>query len=148
MKSPLPYLAITVLLVSATLAHAKDPVYTSFFSNVAIKGYDTVAYHSDGAAVKGSKVFTYQWKGAVWRFASAGNRDRFGADPEKYAPQYGGYCAWAVSQGTTAGVDPKVWKIVGGKLYLNYDDAVQAKWEMDVPGNIEKADKNWPAVLN
>jgi YHS domain-containing protein len=148
MKLPLPYVALVAVLVSANLAHAKDPVYTSFFSNVAIKGYDTVAYHTDGAAMKGSTAFTYQWRGAVWRFASAGNRDRFAANPQQYAPQYGGYCAWAVSQGTTAGVDPRVWKIVDGKLYLNYDDAVQVKWETDVPGNIEKADKNWPAVLN
>jgi hypothetical protein len=73
---------------------------------------------------------------------------KFKADPEKYAPKYGGYCAWAVAQGYTAEIDPEAWKIVGGKLYLNYSKDVQKKWEQDIPGNIEKADQNWPGVLD
>ncbi len=148
MKGSAGYIAAVLVVLFAGVAQAKPPVYTSLFSDAAIKGYDTVAYHTQRAAIKGSKAYTHQWKGATWRFVSAENRDRFASMPEKYAPQYGGYCAWAVSQGTTAGVDPKLFKIVDGKLYLNYDQTIQTKWEKDIPGNIQKADRNWPGVLN
>ena len=84
---------------------------------------------------------------ATWRFSSAANLAAFEADPEAYAPQYGGYCAWAVSQGYTASTDPTAWRIVDGKLYLNYSQGVQRRWEQDIPGNIVKADTNWPKVL-
>jgi hypothetical protein len=84
--------------------------------------------------------------GAQWRFASAANRDAFSADPGKYAPQYGGYCAWAVSQGYTAEIDPDAWRVESGKLYLNYSKSVQATWAKDVPGNIAKGDRNWPEL--
>lgn len=139
-------LAMTAGLLSATPAAAKDPVYKSFLGT-AIDGTDPVAYFTEGRPVEGSADFTYEWNGATWRFASAGNRDRFAAAPEKYAPQYGGYCAWAVAQGYTASTDPEAWKIVDGKLYLNYDKGVQAKWEADIPGFIKSADGNWPKVL-
>jgi hypothetical protein len=92
----------------------------------------------------GIKFPPHGWQGTTWIFASAENRDRFQADPERYAPQYGGYCAYAVSKGHTASIDPKAWTIVDGKLYLNYSKGVKKKWEQDVPGNIVKADKNWP----
>ncbi len=118
----------------------------SRWTGVAIDGADAVAYFTQGSAVEGSRKFTHQWMGAKWRFASAANRDAFAADPEKYAPQYGGYCAWAVAQGTTAPIEREAWKIVGGKLYLNYSKSIQARWEKDVPGNIRKGDGNWPAV--
>ena len=137
--------ALTVLLLSlATTAVAGkvDPVYQH--GGLAIRGYDAVAYYQQSAPVKGSSQFSYQWRGATWLFASAENRDRFQADPERYAPQYGGYCAYAVSKGRTASIDPEAWKIVDGKLYLNYSKGVQKKWEQDVPGNIVKADKYWP----
>jgi hypothetical protein len=84
---------------------------------------------------------------AKWYFASAANRDLFKVDPEKYAPQYGGYCAYAVPQGQTADIDPNAWKIVDGKLYLNYDPEIQKKWLQDIPGYTRKADVNWPAVV-
>jgi YHS domain-containing protein len=143
------------LLAAACLAAAaanpalavKDPVYTGLLSKVAVSGYDPVAYFTDGRPVVGSKDFTASWKGAEYRFASAANRDRFKADPARYAPQYGGYCAWAVSQGYTASADPKVWKIVDGRLFLNYSAEVGAKWAKDAAGNIRKADANWPKVL-
>jgi YHS domain-containing protein len=137
--------ALTVLLVSfvtSAIAGNADPVYQH--GGFAIRGYDAVAYYLQSAPVKGSSQFTYQWRGATWLFASAENRDRFQADPERYAPQYGGYCAYAVSKGHTASIDPEAWKIVDGKLYLNYSKGVQKKWGQDVPGNIVKADKNWP----
>ncbi len=129
-------------------AQAKDaPVYTGLFSKVAVSGYDPVAYFTDGKPVKGDARFTYSHAGAEWRFASAEHRDKFAAAPERYAPQYGGYCAWAVSEGYTASADPARWKIVNDKLYLNYDADVQKKWEMSIPDHIRKADGNWPTVL-
>ena len=114
----------------------------------AIRGYDPVAYFTDGAPAQGSPEFTTTWDGAQWYFASAANRDRFIADPARYAPQYGGYCAWAVSQGYTASADPTVWAIVDDKLYVNYDKKVGATWQTDPAGFIEKADANWPRVLS
>ena len=146
-------LLFTVLLLQAVTALtappavAKEPVYTGVFSSLAVSGYDPVAYFVEGRPVEGRKAFEFEWNGATWRFANAENRAAFAADPEKFAPQYGGYCAWAVSQGTTASTDPEAWRIVDGKLYLNYSKSVQSTWVRDIPGNIAKADKNWPGVL-
>ncbi len=138
-------LLITSLSISAQAA--EDGVYTPRFSNLALDGHDAVAYFTEGTPVKGSKDFTFEYNGATWQFASQANKDRFIQNPAKYAPQYGGYCAWAVSQNYTARGNPKNWKIVGGKLYLNYNDKIQARWEEDIPGFIAKADTNWPGVL-
>ena len=137
---------LAFLLLSAPVA-AKEPVYTGTFSNLAVSGYDPVAYFTDGKPVEGSAAFEHKWNGATWRFASAKNLEAFKADPQAYAPQYGGYCAWAVSQGYTASSDPNAWRIVGRKLYLNYNREVQQTWEKDAAGNIVKADGNWPKVL-
>ncbi|MEB3213565.1 MAG: YHS domain-containing (seleno)protein [Leptolyngbyaceae bacterium] len=114
---------------------------------LAIRGADPVAYFTQGEAVIGSAEFEYEWSGATWRFASAEHRDLFADNPEAYAPQYGGFCAWAVSQGYTAPVEPDAWRIVDGKLYLNYDQKIQERWEQDIDGNIALADDNWPGVL-
>lgn len=122
-------------------------VYSDIWGH-AIRGYDPVAYFREGEAVEGSSDYEAEWNDSTWRFASAENRGAFLADPEAYAPQYGGYCAWAVSQGSTASVDPEQWRIVDGRLYLNYNADVQATWLQDVPGFIEKADSNWPTVLS
>lgn len=133
----------------ATPALAKESaIYTGLFSSLAVGGYDPVAYFTGGAPVEGKKEFQTRWKDAEWRFASAANRELFIASPEKYAPQYGGYCAWAIAQGYTASGDPQRWKIVAGKLYLNYDQEVQQRWEKDIPGFIASADRNWPTVLD
>ena len=129
-------------------ARAASNVNQSLFGGVAIEGADPVAYFLDGRAMAGSSDFTHDWDGAEWRFASAANRDRFAAEPERYAPRYGGYCAWAVSQGYTADIDPEAWTIVDGALYLNYSKSVQATWAKDIPGNIAKAEANWPGVLD
>lgn len=126
---------------------AVDPVNSSLFGSVAIKGYDPVAYFEDGKPVKGSSDHKFEWQGAVWQFASASHRDAFAAEPERYAPQYGGYCAYAVSQGSTANIDPEAWKIVDDKLYLNYSPSVQKKWLADMEHFIELADENWPKLL-
>ena len=128
-------------------AEAKSEINKNW-RGLAIKGYDPVAYHTEGKPRKGSKTYEVDWKGATWRFASAANRDRFAASPEDYAPAYGGYCAWAVAQGKTAGVDPeKAWNLVDGRLYLNYNVNIKKEWEQDISGNIRKADANWPGVL-
>ncbi|MFE4106362.1 YHS domain-containing (seleno)protein [Almyronema epifaneia] len=132
--------------VSSEAAAGEPEIFAE--NNIAIKGTDPVAYFTQGEAVPGSADYTYDWQGATWQFASAEHRDLFAANPEQYAPQYGGYCAWAVSQGYTAPIDPQAWKIVEGRLYLNYDKRVQQRWSRDIPGNIAKADQNWPAVLS
>lgn len=111
-----------------------------------IDGYDPVAYFTERKPVKGLKGFEYQWMEATWRFASKENLELFKEDPEKYAPQYGGYCAYAVSQGYTAKVDPEAWDIVDGKLYLNYSKSVQKKWRKKRDEYIILADKNWPEL--
>jgi YHS domain-containing protein len=129
-----------------SLAYAeKPPVFATDAG--AIRGYDPVAYFTDGEPVRGKKAFTVKWKGADWYFATAAHRDLFKAAPDKYAPQYGGYCAYAVSKGYTASTDPAAWMIVKGKLYLNYSLGVRETWKEDIPGHIARADKNWPGVL-
>lgn len=131
-------------LMAAGPALAIDPVFSK--RGLAIRGYDPVAYFTEGKPVEGKADFTHSYEGTTWRFASAANRDAFAADPLRYAPQYGGYCAYAVSQGYTASIDPDAWRIVDDKLYLNYSKSVQRRWERDVPGNIAKADTNWPGL--
>jgi YHS domain-containing protein len=139
-------LGFTLLAAIAGAAQAVEPTFTDDLDQ-AIRGYDPVAYFTDGKPVEGKRDITFAWKGVTWRFVSEKNRDLFKAKPEAYAPQYGGYCAWAVSQGYTAKGDPKYWRIVDGKLYLNYDAKVQKDWEKDIPGHISKGDNNWPKVL-
>jgi YHS domain-containing protein len=139
-------IVLAVFLV-ATPVLALSPVNKSLLGGVAIDGYDPVAYFTDGKPVEGKKEFQTTWSGAQWRFASAEHRDLFVKEPTKYAPQYGGYCAWAVAHDDTAGIDPKAWTIVDGRLYLNYSFDIQKKWSADIPGNIKKADANWPRLL-
>ena len=141
------FLFFLLQLVSATPSVALDPVNQTTFGGIAIDGWDPVAYFTDGKPVEGSKAYSFDWNGATWRFASAAHRDLFAQAPEKYAPQYGGYCAWAVSQGYTADIDPEAWKIEDGRLFLNYSLDVQKKWAADIPGNIAKAAANWPKLL-
>ncbi len=141
--------AVTLLLLGAlaapSLAHAIDPVFRDG-KGLAIRGADPVAYFTEGAYRAGSPSFTTKWKGATWRFATAEHRDRFLANPERYAPQYGGYCAYAVSQGRVATIDPKAFTVVGDKLYLNYSLGIQEKWRADRDAYITKADANWPRL--
>ena len=114
---------------------------------IAIDGSDPVAYFTQGAPVSGSADITHDWGGVTWRFASTANRDAFAANPERYAPQYGGYCAWAVSEGYTASTVPDAWRIVDDKLYLNYSRRIQRRWAKDIPARIAAGDANWPGVL-
>lgn len=137
-----------VTVAVPTAAHAADaPVYTGTFNNLAVSGYDTVAYFTQGKPVKGAPTYKVNYKGAEWRFVSPQNLAAFKANPAKYAPQYGGYCAWAVSQGYTASGDPTVWKVVNNKLYLNYNQEIGTKWSRNIPGFIKSGDANWPKVL-
>jgi YHS domain-containing protein len=139
-------LAILSALGLALPATAGGVVNASSFTGTAIEGYDPVAYFTEGRPVEGETGFSHDWMDATWYFASAENRDQFAADPDRYAPQYGGYCAWAVAHGYTAKIDPEAWTIVAGRLYLNYSKDVQAQWAEDIPGNIAKGDVNWPKI--
>ena len=113
----------------------------------AIKGYDPVAYFVEGRPTPGAREYALMHGGAVWLFANAANRARFADDPQKYTPAYGGYCAYAVSKGYLAPIDPTAWRIVDGKLYLNYNADIQKVWSSDIPGYIGRANANWPKVL-
>ncbi len=115
----------------------------SSMEKTAIKGYDTVAFFNEAKAVKGTAAHSHLWKGAKWQFKNEANRSLFASAPEKYAPQYDGYCAWAMTESRKAVTDPENWKIVDGKLYLNCSKSAQAKWERDIPGHIQTADENW-----
>lgn len=139
-------LSLTPAVFLPAPALAEPPVYTGTFDNIAVQGYDPVAYFTDAKPVKGSKDFVVTYQGAEFYFANAANRDAFKKDPAKYAPQYGGYCAWAVSQGYHAKGDARNWKIVDGRLYLNYNTSVQKKWEADIPGFIAAANEQWPRL--
>lgn len=141
------FLALGGVAATPALAIAAPEVYLPPFTKVALSGYDPVSYFAGGGPIKGDARYATTLKGVEYRFASAENLARFRANPNAYLPQYGGYCAWAVAGGYTAKGDPLAWKIVGGKLYLNYDQNVQKRWAKDIPGNIAKGDRNWPQVL-
>ncbi len=140
-------------LFAGTAVSAAPPVNTlkgGVFggrANVAILGYDPVAYFTDGRPLKGEPAFVFEWMGAKWQFASQSHLDLFKADPEKYAPQYGGYCAYGVSQDQLVGIEPDKFKVLGGKLYLNYDAEVQAIWLKDPAGYVKQADAKFKALL-
>jgi YHS domain-containing protein len=138
---------ITLLLLSLP-AHSDSEIYTKFFSDLAVSGYDTVAYFQEAKAVKGDEKFSMNYKGAVWQFKNQANLDAFTLAPDQYAPQYGGYCAWAVAHDNTAKGDPEQWYIHQGKLYLNYDQKIRSKWLKDKEPLIKQADSHWPTVLN
>ena len=137
-------------------AHAAEPINTleksGFFggykpSGIAIRGTDPVAYFTEGKPMPGLDNFTKQWQGAKWKFSSQKHLDLFVANPEKYAPQYGGYCAYGVAVDNLVKIEPKNWAIKNDKLYLNYNDDFQTKWEKDIPGFIKKADEKFKGLL-
>ena len=139
----------TLLLTSAPNSVAADsptsPVpAVNTAAGLGLKGYDPVAYFTQGRPTPGIDQYTYSWKGVTYRFASADNLERFKTDPEKYLPQYGGYCAYAMSLDRIADIDPSRWAIVKGKLYLNNGFVAQSLWSVNKTGNIASADRNWP----
>ena len=147
-SSPTPYtcLAITVAIMIGSVCHAvASEVNTGYFGNVAIKGYDPVAYFTESRAIKGSTEYSLEWLGATWQFTGPEHRDLFAANPISYAPQYGGYCSGGLAYGDrTTNIDPEAWRIIDGKLYLNYDQGTAA--ELEQPGQLEKIEANWPQV--
>lgn len=140
---------ISLLLAAILSSHALavEPIYSGGQERAAIRGFDPVAYFTDHKAVKGDESYSYEYQGAIWFFSSTENRDLFAANPEAYAPQYGGYCAYAVSHNTTASIKPEYFTIHEGKLYLNYSQSVMKKWTKDKQRYIEEANQNWPKVL-
>jgi hypothetical protein len=136
-------IAATVLFASAA-SFAADIDANADANDLAIKGYDTVAYFTMSKPVLGSPEFTSNYKNATFRFVSAANRDLFNTDKTKYAPQYGGYCAMGVAMNLKFDTDPTAWKIADGKLYLNLNKGTQKVWLKDVPGNLITSEKNWP----
>jgi len=142
-------LRIVCLFVSAwaclaapnALAETEPPVFSTLEG--AIRGYDPVAYFTKKKPTKGDKKHQFVWRGATWSFANAANLERFRNDPIRYAPQYGGYCAYAMSKGSYASIDPLAWTIHDGKLYLNFSVSVRDRWRQAIGPNIERADRNW-----
>ena len=147
----IPITRWTLALLTAVMLHASataeeaQPGGTA--DHIAIQGYDVVSYFTDNKAMKGSPQFTHEHGGVTWQFASAEHRDMFKADPAKYAPQYGGYCAYGVAVSGLYDVRPDdSWSVVDGKLYLNKDPGVKQTWLKDVRGYIGKAETNWPKL--
>lgn len=133
-----------ILLVASVSAFANAPVETGTFNNKAIYGYDTVAYWTENKAVKGADEHVFTWKGAQWHFSSAENQALFESDPEKYAPQYGGYCAFGLANDKLVSIDEDAFQIYNGKLYLNYSKRVAKRFNEDIDYFIAEADKNYP----
>jgi YHS domain-containing protein len=138
--------SLALLFCTAALP-AQAPVHVNVDrGGLALSGYDPVAYFTEGRAVAGSAALTASHDGGTYRFATAAHRTAFLAEPARYLPQFGGFCAYGVSRNYKVKIDPEAWHIEGGRLYLNYDKAVQAKWREDIPGYIARAERNWPAL--
>lgn len=150
-------LTTTVLLLLATIGHAsaaerintleKQGLFSYEPSGVAIRGYDTVAYFTEGQPVEGSDEYTTDWEGATWKFSSQEHLDLFNSEPAKYAPQYGGYCAYGVAQESLVKIEPDQWTIVDDKLYLNYNAKLNNEWKKDISGYVSKADELFESLL-
>lgn len=136
-----------LLLVMVTAALAEKKLINVDKSGVALKGYDPVAYFTENRPVKGDAKFQSTFNGATYYFSSAANKKTFEADPKKYEPQFGGFCAYAASQGHTAKIEPDAFEILNGRLLLQYDRSVRDMFNKDQQGNLEKADKNWPSIV-
>ncbi len=137
-------IALSVFLIAAGVQAQKAEIFST--DGKAIKGYDAVAFFKDSAAVKGSEIFSHQWKGTSWLFSTKANRDAFVANPEKYEPQYGGYCAYGTADGHKAPTETNTWTVVNGKLYFNYNNKVKEYWNKNQPALIQKADTLWPTI--
>lgn len=148
-----PILVACAAAIVSSVARAEPPINTlkpGLFggrSDTAIVGYDPVAYFTDGKPIKGTDSYVYEWKGAKWKFASQDHLDKFKADPDKYAPQYGGYCAYGVANDHLVSIEPDKFTVLNGKLYLNYDAGVQKKWLVDPAGYIKQADAKFNRLL-
>lgn len=148
--------AFTLILATAASSYAAEPINTLEKSGlfgykpngIAIRGFDTVAYFTESKAVKGKASIATQWNGATWHFSKQEHLDLFVADPEAYAPQYGGYCAYGVAVDNLVKIEGNLWDIVDGKLYLNYNKKLQKKWRTDIEGYINTADEKFIGLLS
>lgn len=156
MKSIRRFAAALAVLLGVTAAGVAMAAAETNVSNgltlkgpgLAVHGYDVVAYFTDGAPTAGRSKYSTVYEDATYRFASEEHLDTFEKNPEKYAPQYGGYCAFGVSVGAKFDGDPQLWKIADGKLYLNLNEDIQKTWQKDIPGNIKKANRNWKRIAS
>ncbi len=136
-------------LLSIKTAHAAEAeIFVNDGKAVALSGWDAVSFFASSGPTKGKPEYATKWKNANWQFSSAENLALFTGSPEKYAPQYGGYCAYAAANGSTAPGDPEAWTVYNNKLYINLSPSIRKLWLKDTDGNISKGDANWPAILN
>ena len=140
------FVFICIMLISTLAADNKEYIRKDA-KGIAVDGYDVVAYFTKGKPLKGQKNFSTTWQGAKWHFRSQQHLQLFKKSPQKYAPQFGGFCAWAVANGYTAKIDPTAWKIVNKKLYLNYNHSIQKRWEKDRKSLIRRGHQNWPKLV-
>lgn len=139
-------LIFTFLLIAFTLRAQDVDIFT--IDGLAIRGYDPVAYFTENKPVKGSDKFVFTWQGVEWRFKDEKNMLVFKANPEQFAPQYGGYCAYGLSEDHKSPTEPDAFTIVDNRLYLNYNLKVKELWSKDIPGRLVKADKHWTRLKN
>lgn len=144
LQAPFFAILLATFVGFAGPAAAIEPIFSD--GGAAIRGYDPVSYFTQAKAVEGNTEHTVEHNGVEWRFSSAANRALFAANPERYTPQYGGYCAWAVANNYVAPIDPHAWTIKDDKLYLNYSKLVRTRWALNKSGNIETANGNWPKL--
>ena len=144
---PLKLILFIASIVFSSMSYAAKPVYVGGKERAAIRGYDPVAYFTEGKPIKGSKEFSLEHNGAKWLFSSEQNKKLFESAPDKYSPQFGGYCAYAVANDTTASIKPQYFSIVDGKLYLNYSKSVYKRWKANESKLIKSAEENWPKIL-
>jgi YHS domain-containing protein len=135
-----------IFVVAEMKATRHPTVYSE--NGIALDGQDVVAYFMQNAPVEGNSKYSHRWQGTQWQFSSAANRDLFAKNPERYAPQYGGYCSKAAAGGVLATTVPTAWEVRDGKLYLNYSAEAQKEWKQDTANKIVKANANWPKILN
>jgi hypothetical protein len=144
----LPLLALPALLLGAPRAAADWPRRVNHAEGLALRGFDPTAWHLEGRPRRGSASFAAMHDGVAWHFVSAGARERFAADPAAFAPRFGGFCAFGVAEGYKVDIDPEAWQIVEGRLYLNFNRGVNRRWARDIPGNIARAEANWPRLAD
>jgi YHS domain-containing protein len=140
LKSVVAGIALSVMALTSAAGQFNET------NGVAIKGYDPVAFFKESKPVRGQDDLRFEYKGSTFVFANADNRAAFAADPEKYAPQYGGYCAFGTARGYKADIDPATFTVIDGRLYLNYNTQVQREWTADRARFIRQADERWPTV--
>lgn len=146
MKYAKYFVTVGLLALLSACTTLKTPTFADEVG--AIRGYDPVAYHTEMKPVRGNPNISFRYNDAVWFFASEESLGLFRNDPKRYAPQYGGYCAYAMSRGFVVSTDPDAWKIHEGKLYLNYSVGIRDKWLKDIPGYVAKADANWQKKIS